>query len=80
MIEYEARVVAMVVGPKGDPLFSERATRIEIVDEAAGEYVRVSQVGGHTCESKFLLVDPEEWSTVRAAIDTLVAACRDGID
>ena len=37
----------MTVVPVGQPLFSEMATTITIVDEAAGEYVEVCQSGRH---------------------------------
>lgn len=46
MKEYEARTLKIVVLPKGEPIFSELATQIEVMDEAAGEFVKVSQMGG----------------------------------
>lgn len=78
MTEYTTRVVAMVVVPKDEPLFSETATRIEIVDEADGEYVMVSQQGVHTDMAKALAFNPDEWVVVRGAIDSMIAECREG--
>ena len=43
--EYETRVTSWTVAPKGEPTFSEMATVVSIDDEAAGEYVVVSQQG-----------------------------------
>jgi len=40
-MQFETRVTAITVCRNGDPLFSESATLIEIVDEAAGEFVVV---------------------------------------
>lgn len=62
--------------PAGEPIFSERATRISIVDEAAGEFVEVSQ------ESRAglgkIAIDREEWPTLRAAIDKMIESLGDG--
>ena len=71
-MDYEKRVTVVTVCKKGDPLFSETATRVEIVDEAAGEFVEVSQPAGGKVS-----IGPEEWPAIRAAIDELIAACRD---
>ena len=77
-VTYETRTIAMLVVPIGDSIFSEQATRIEIDDEAHGsEFVKVTQAGGHTDTSKWLLLYPAEWPAVRAAIDTMIAECRE---
>ena len=39
---YDIRITEISVMPKGQPLFSELTTHIRIEDEAAGEYVKVS--------------------------------------
>ena len=74
--KYETRVVSVVVLPRGEPLYSEQATTISIADEASGEFLRISQEGGHIDEAKCVLIEPEEWSVLRAAIDMMVANCR----
>lgn len=74
MSEYEARVTRLTVVPKGEPTFSEQATSIEIEDEAAGEFLRVSQYRG---DGKVgVLITNEEWPQIRAAIDRMIAECR----
>jgi len=72
MAKYVSRIVAMTVVPQGEELFSECATRIEIVDEAAGEFIKVTQEDGHTDLGKSLAFNPEEWPTIREAIETMI--------
>lgn len=68
---YETRITRLTLAPKGEPIFSELATHIEIDDEAAGEFLKISQVGG-AAESKALLVNPEEWPQLKAAIEQML--------
>lgn len=68
------RVTAMAVLPIDQPLYSELATEVRIVDEAAGEFVEVSQ-DGRTDLGK-IAICPAEWPTLRAAIDRMMAECR----
>lgn len=74
-IDYETRVTSVIVAPAGDPTFSEMATTVSIVDEAAGEYVEVSQAG-RSCLGK-IAIEAMEWPAIRAAIDRMIAECRD---
>lgn len=41
--DYTARPTRFTIAPRGEPIFSERATTIEIDDEAGGEFIRVRQ-------------------------------------
>jgi hypothetical protein len=53
-------------------VFSERATHVEIEDESSGEFVKVSQEGGHVDASKFVMFgDRAEWTAIRSAVDTM---------
>jgi hypothetical protein len=69
--EIETRTLALIVLPKGVPIFNERAIRIEIEDEAGGEFVILRQDDGGK-----ISVEPSEWPVLRAAIDRMVAECR----
>jgi len=60
----------MIVGVKGEQLFHCSVTEIEILDEAAGEFLEISQEGGK------LRFDPEEWPHVRNAIEKMLKLCR----
>ena len=59
MSDYEMRVTRVVVLPKGQELFSEQATIIEIDDENGGEFLKVSQQTG-TETSECIGIDHEE--------------------
>ena len=72
---YETRVTQMTVLPKTEPIFSEMATQVTIVDQAGGEYVEVKQQG-RTDLGK-IAINPEEWPMLKRAIDTLIAECRE---
>jgi hypothetical protein len=72
---FEKRVTAVTVCKRGEPIFSDYATRVEIVDEAAGEFVEVSQAGREGGGK--ISIAPPEWPELRAAIDDLLAACRE---
>jgi hypothetical protein len=60
----------MIVGVKGEQIFDDSVTEIEIVDEAAGEFLEISQEGGK------LRFDPEEWPHVRDAVEKMFKMCR----
>ena len=72
--EYETRVTSWTVAPKGDPTFSEMATVVSIDDEAAGEFVTVSQQG--RVDLGKIAIDVNEWPALRAAIDEAISECR----
>ena len=76
-MEYETRVTKVVVLPKGEPLFSEQATTIEIQDEAGGEFVKVSQEGGHTDYAKHICFSHQDWEAIKPEIDRMLTECRD---
>ena len=65
----EIRVLSKIMLPKGQPIFSESAIICSIEDDAAGEYIKLtglSESGGEVC------IDPYEWTTLRAMIDSMV--------
>lgn len=72
--EYETRVKSWTVMPKGEPTFSEMATVVSIDDEAAGEYVVVSQQG--RVDLGKIAIDVAEWPALRATIDKAISECR----
>ena len=72
-MDFERRVTAMIVNKKGEPIFSDYATKVEITDEAGGEFVIVSQAGR---EEGGVAIASNEWPELRAAIDQLLADCR----
>jgi hypothetical protein len=74
-MNFEARTLKLAVVPKGEAIFHNQVTEIEIVDEAAGEYLEISQCND-SHEGKIALCK-DEWPAIRAAIDKMMRMCRD---
>ena len=75
--EYEIRVTRCHVLPKGEPLFSEMAATVEIVDEAGGEYVLVKQQSTRPDSGEqTIAIERDEWPPLRDTIDRMIAECR----
>ncbi len=74
-MEFEKRTTAITVCKAGEPIFSDYATRVEIVDEAAGEFVEVSQEGREGGGK--IAIASCEWPALRDAIEQLLSDCRD---
>jgi len=69
-MNYETRTTKMIVGVKGEQIFDDSVTEIEIVDEAGGEFLEIRQEGDK------LRFDPEEWPHVRDAVEKMFKLCR----
>lgn len=74
MIEYETREISVIVVPKRQPTFSDLATHVRITDESGGEYVEVEQIARGDLGK--IAITPEEWPSLRAAIDRMISECR----
>ena len=74
MRDYEIRATKLIVAPECEQIYSEMVTSVEIKDEAAGEFVMVSQSG--RTDIGQIAISPEEWPTIREAIDRMIAQCR----
>ena len=75
-MKYETRVLSMIVVPAGEAIFHEAATVIKINDDAAGEFVVVSQDGNSDAKQGEVCIEPEAWPQIRDAIDKMVSECR----
>lgn len=73
-MDFEKRIRSVIVLPNGYKVFSEMATTIEIEDEAAGEFVRVSQ--SRAIGTQSIMIDPQEWGVLKEAIDEMIKECR----
>lgn len=76
-MQIETRITKLTVLPVGADLFCETAFNVEIDDEAAGEYVKVTsnlEFGKDDCG--VIRIDPEEWPALKAAIEQMVKECR----
>ena len=72
---HETRITRLTITPKKFPLYCEEGFNVELVDDADGEFVRVS--GTHEGELK---IDPSEWPPLRKAIDRMIERCRKDSD
>ena len=75
---YEIRCTRLTVSPPGEPIFSEQATDVEIVDEAAGEFLQVRQKSGHiNADSQTIQVSAVEWPALSTAIERMLLQLRE---
>lgn len=72
-MEFEMRVTKFAVAQTDASLCDETVTEVEIVDEAAGEFVMLTQ----SMRSNGIAISPDEWPTLRAAIDAAIEQCRE---
>lgn len=75
MTEYEITTLSLIVKPKGEPIYSESATIVEMMDEAGGPFIRILQCGDST-ERGEIRIDRDEWNAIKEAIDTMLAVCK----
>jgi len=68
MKKLHQRITQITILPEGEPIFSEMATVLTIEDEAAGEYVTITQPHDGN-----IRIERREWQSVCEAIDTLMA-------
>jgi hypothetical protein len=77
MKDYIIRTLKIAILPEGESIFSERCTTIEIEDQAAGEYLVVTQQSGSTAvKEQQIEIDPQEWDALKNAIETMLKECR----
>jgi len=69
----EARITQRTILPEGKSLYCDQATKVEIQDEAGGEFILVSQ-----CTDGFgkVGIEPDEWPLLRDVIDEMIKKCR----
>lgn len=74
---FEKRVTMLTVCKNRWTVFSDCATSVQIIAEAGGEFVEVSQRGRYDAD-RAIRIESAEWPTLRAAIDEMLASCREG--
>lgn len=68
------RPTQLTVVPEGEPIFSERAFVVQIEDEAGGEFLSI-QCHDDQCANGQIRLDPDDWESLREAIDQMVKEC-----
>lgn len=66
--EYQVQPFAWIVKPKGADLFAETVTKIERTDEAAGQFLLISQQDDQIKPGTIRL-NMEEWPALKLAIE-----------
>jgi hypothetical protein len=72
---YETRTLKIAVGVKGEPIFHEGTTEIEIIDECGGEFLKITQ-SMDNAEPGVIKIDPTEWTMIKSGIDKMIKECR----
>lgn len=67
------RITRVTIVNEGEPLFSQYGYTIEIEDEAAGEYIQVTD---HHDDCNKITFNPEDWPAIRSAINKMVKLCQ----
>jgi hypothetical protein len=70
----EEVITQIVVVNKGEAIYHESATTVSIDDEAAGEFVILSQENEHAVNK--IKIDVDEWPHIRKAINKMIKRCR----
>ena len=72
MTDYDIQTLSLIVKPKGEPIFSGRATIVTREDEAAGEFVAIVQDG------QTIRIDRGEWGAIKEAVDRIFSVIEEG--
>lgn len=62
----KTRITQLTIVPDCEPIYSERATNVSIDDEAAGEYIVISQ------DEQKISLNPDEWPFIVEAVERLI--------
>lgn len=75
MSRYKIRTARLSIVKDDGDLFSETTTHVEIDDEAAGEFVKITQqFDGGT--NQVTVIEPAEWPALRDAIEQMIKECK----
>lgn len=71
-MKYIQRPLSIIILPEGENIFCETATVITIEDDAAGEFLKISQCND-VIEKGVISVESEDWVAIRDGIDFMFA-------
>lgn len=69
---YKTNILALIVKPDSEPIFSVQATELRISDEAAGCFVEIRQPRADA-EPGIVRIDYDEWEQIQNGMDRLFA-------
>jgi len=67
----DKHITRIVLTPRREPIFSELAYAVEIVDDAEGMYVKVESDLGYP-KSSAISINVEDWEQLRSVINRMV--------
>jgi hypothetical protein len=70
MTKYTNKITQIAIIPDKEPIFAEGITKVSIDDEAAGEFIVISQ--SFENDEQKIKIDPDEWPFLKQAIDTIM--------
>lgn len=76
LADYQIRTTRMTVQPTTEPIFSELATHISIVDEAGGEFLKITQTNDDA-EPGTITITAAEWPHIKSAVEQMLANLQD---
>lgn len=79
MSDFEIQTLSLIIKPKGESLFSERATIVAMDDEAAGCFIKINQQYDESRPGE-IRFDVEEWPKLSEAIRLMILECRKNND
>lgn len=66
---YILRPTRIYVLPEGEPLFSEKATIVEIIDESGGDdFIQIHQIPDVGEDNVLRINSEDEWNAIAAAV------------
>lgn len=78
MKDQQIRITRIHILPKGESLFSVFGTAIEIDDQAAGEYLTITQQGDTKDPmSQQICIEPENWPILKEGIEMMLQMIKD---
>ena len=69
------RVTRIHLVQPNEPIFAPYSYTIEIEDEAAGEFIVVTDQNDNEPKPNAICIDPRDWPFLRAAIDRMIYEC-----
>jgi hypothetical protein len=75
-MKYETRILKVAVMDETQTIFNDGVTFVEIADDAAGEFVVLSQNEPTGDPKRMISIDVVEWPELRKAIDDMVKRCK----
>lgn len=71
--KYITRITRLSILPENEPIFSEQCTHITIADEAAGEYLEITQQSNSAdIKEQTVMITPDEWPAIKSAVDQMM--------